>query len=153
MDAKFAYVSINIEYLMSHNTLTTQNFILSLILTYTYNIYIYMNLEPLRKEYINTLQASVQQIVSKLSDKVIRISIFGSYARGKKDLFTDLDILIIMDTKKTFLERLKEIYSLVLLSVDTDILIYTPEEFACMKNKTFLKKILAEEVVVFWKRI
>ena len=50
-----------------------------------------------------------------------RLSLFGSYTTGKADLFTDLDILVIMDTDKPFIDRLKEIHSLLALPVDIDI--------------------------------
>ncbi|MEM4311895.1 MAG: nucleotidyltransferase domain-containing protein [Nitrososphaerales archaeon] len=104
-----------------------------------------------RKEYTQLLQMSVKRIVSELSDKVEKISLFGSFSK-RSDLFTDLDILIIMKTEKPFLERLKEIYSLLSLPVDADILCYTPEEFEKIKNRGFFKKILAEEVILYEKR-
>ncbi len=36
------------------------------------------------------LEESVQRIVKVLSGNVEKISLFGSYARGRSDLFTDL---------------------------------------------------------------
>ncbi len=108
-------------------------------------------LEDLRREHALMLEESVQRIVKVLSGRVERISLFGSYARGRSDLFTDLDILIVMKTEKSFIDRLKEIYPLLALPVDADILCYTPEEIERLKNKGFLKKILAEEVVLYEK--
>lgn len=61
----------------------------------------------------------MKKLLKKLSGKVERISILGSYNKKKPDLFTDLDILIVMETK----------YPLLSLPVDTDILYYTPKEF------------------------
>lgn len=109
-------------------------------------------LDEKREEYIKLLEKSVEKVTKKLSGKVERISIFGSYHKKKPDLFTDLDILIIMKTKKPFLERLKEIYPLLSLPVDADILCYTPEEFEKIKNRGFFKKILKDEVVLYEKR-
>jgi len=105
-----------------------------------------------REEYAKLLKDSVEQVLSSFSNKVERISIFGSYARGVSDLFTDLDILIIMNTDKSFVERTKEIYSSLSLPVDADILCYTPEEFERIKSRAFFKKILAEEVILYEKR-
>ena len=105
--------------------------------------------EERRADYAELLKMSVERIVNVLSGKVERISIFGSYPKRKPDLFTDLDILIVIKSEKSFLERSKEIYSLLALPVDADILCYTPEEFEKMKDKGFLKKILAEEVVLY----
>ena len=56
-----------------------------------------------RQEYRKLLQYSANEIVTKLSHlNMKRISLFGSYARGKIDLFTDLAVLVIMDTDKPF---------------------------------------------------
>lgn len=106
-----------------------------------------------RREYQKLLRYSADEIVAKLShSNVERISLFGSYARGRIDLFTDLDVLVIMDTDKPFLERIAEIYGLLALPVDADILCYTPQEFERMKETAFLKKALADEVVLYEKR-
>jgi predicted nucleotidyltransferase len=106
-----------------------------------------------RREYRELLHYSVGEIVTKLSRlNVKRISLFGSYTRGRSDLFTDLDVLVIMDTDKPFTERITEIYSLLALPVDADILCYTPQEFQRMKETPFLKKALADEVVLYEKR-
>ena len=106
-------------------------------------------LEDLRREHSRLLEESVKKTVEMLSGRAEKISLFGSYARGRSDLFTDLDILIIMKTEMSFIDRLKEIYSLLALPVDADILCYTPEEVERLKNRGFLKKVLAEEVVLY----
>jgi predicted nucleotidyltransferase len=56
-----------------------------------------------RTAYSNLLKASLDQIVTKLSalEEVERVSLFGSYARGRIDLLADLDILVIMNTEWT----------------------------------------------------
>lgn len=109
-------------------------------------------LQERRKEYAELLEKSVEKVIKNFSGKVEKVSIFGSYTKRKTDLFTDLDILIIMKTEKPFLERLKEIYSLLSLPVDADILCYTPEEFEKIKNRGFFKKIMEDEVVLYEKR-
>lgn len=110
-----------------------------------------MDLIGKREEYISLLKVSLEEAVAKLSklSDVRRISIFGSYAAGKADLFTDLDILVIMETDKSFVERAKELYALLALPVDVDILCYTPEEFDQMKKTPFLRRILSEEVCYY----
>ncbi|MGQ9545815.1 MAG: nucleotidyltransferase domain-containing protein [Dehalococcoidia bacterium] len=105
-----------------------------------------------RWEYQKLLDYSAREIVARLSClNVHKISLFGSYARGRTDLFTDLDVLVIMDTDKPFTERITEIYSLLALPVDADILCYTPQEFQRMKETPFLKKALTDEVVLYEK--
>ena len=110
-----------------------------------------MTLQERRREYKALLEKSVEIILKKLKGKVERISLFGSYARGKVDLFTDLDILILMNTDKSFLERTKELYAFLALPVDADILCYTPEEFERMKYRGFFRQLLKEEIVLYEK--
>jgi len=106
-----------------------------------------------RKEYRELLRRSVGEIAARLAPLDIeKISLFGSYARGRADLFTDLDVLVIMNTDKPFIERAGEIHSLLCLPVDADILCYTPQEFRRMRDEPFIKKILEDEVVLYEKK-
>ena len=110
-----------------------------------------MELQSKRREYELLLKESIENVVKELSPHVERITLFGSYPSNKPDLFTDLDILIIMKTEKPFLERIRDIYSLLSLPVDSDILCYTPEEFEVLRKKAFWVKALAKEVVLYEK--
>ena len=103
---------------------------------------------------MSLLEQSLQEIVTKLSalEGVERISLFGSYARGRADLFTDLDILVVMDTDKAFLERLRILYRLLAVPVDLDLFCYTPQEFRSLKERPFFKRILQGEVVLYEKK-
>jgi len=106
-----------------------------------------------RQEYRELLRRSAGAVVDKMATlDVEKISLFGSYARGRADLFTDLDVLVIMETDKPFIERSGEIHRLLALPVDADILCYTPEEFRRMCGTPFIKKILEDEVVLYEKK-
>lgn len=107
-----------------------------------------------RAAYVSLLQESLAQAVEILSglDQVERVSLFGSYARGRGDLFTDLDMLIVMKTDQAFVDRLRTLYSLLALPVDADLVCYTPEEFEVLKEQSFLKRILQDEVVLYEKK-
>jgi len=111
------------------------------------------SLAETRTAYRKQLKASLDQIVAKLSalEGVERVSLFGSYARGRIDLLTDLDILVIMKTDKNFLERLGMLYGLLAVPVDMDLLCYTPDEWKAMRERSFFKRILQEEVVLYEK--
>lgn len=105
-----------------------------------------------RQEYRKLLQSSLSGIADRLAAlDVVKISLFGSYARGRADLLSDLDILIILNTDKSFIERAGEIHRLLCLPVDSDILCYTPEEFRQMREAPFIRKILEDEVVLYEK--
>ncbi|MBI4472595.1 MAG: nucleotidyltransferase domain-containing protein [Acidobacteria bacterium] len=106
-----------------------------------------------RAAYVRQMKVAVDRIVEVLSaiPDVQRVSLFGSYARGRADLFTDLDVLVIMKTDKSFVERLPMLYSRLAVAVDMDLLCYTPEEFELMKERPFLKRALKDEVVLYAK--
>ena len=62
-----------------------------------------------RAEHVRTLDVAVRRLVGTLAgvEGVTRVSLFGSYARGQRDLFTDLDVLVVRDTDLPPVERLK----------------------------------------------
>lgn len=111
-------------------------------------------LHEARKDYIAELDRSLRRAADVLSKRpeVKRISVFGSYARGRRDLLTDLDLLVVMDTAEPFVDRLKTVYGWLNLPVDVDVLCYTPDEFAAMKGSAFLRKALSEERVLYEAR-
>lgn len=92
-----------------------------------------------RGKYIKLLDESVKKVVEELKGKAEKIMIFGSYPE-RKDLLSDLDVVVVMQTDKPFIERLREIYSYLALPVDADILWYTPEEFERVKGKPMFRK-------------
>src|SRR5438445_49925 len=106
----------------------------------------YTDIAEARRRYRALLEGSLELLVETLKRRpdVLRISIFGSYARGRSDLFTDLDVLVIMDTSRPFMERQRELYELLTLPVDLDLLCYTPDEFEKLQHRPFLQQALNE---------
>ena len=76
--------------------------------------------------------------------------VFGSYARGTQDCRSDLDLILIMETSKRFLDRYREIEVVYdsLRGIASDILIYTPEELARMAHRPFMRSALKEGKVI-----
>lgn len=97
------------------------------------------------------LDQSLEDLVARLRamEDVRRVSVFGSYARGRRDLFTDLDVLVVMETGMGLVDRLRFLYSKVNLPVDLDIICYTPQEFEALKGTAKLRSILQEEQVLY----
>ena len=96
----------------------------------------------------------VTQLVSALRKyDPDRIIIFGSHARGEADEHSDLDIVIIKETKERFLDRLKAVYELVQPTFALDVLVYTPGEFAELRKQgnPFIEMVLKEGVVIYEK--
>jgi predicted nucleotidyltransferase len=60
-----------------------------------------------------------------------RAVVFGAYARGTADGYSDLDLVVVLPTDMPFLERWRPLRGLLdALPVPVDLLVYTPEEFA-----------------------
>jgi len=66
-----------------------------------------------------------------------KIILFGSRARGDEDEESDIDLIVVYNTTKAFLDRLKELYAAWNISRAVDILAYTPEEFNRMMKESF----------------
>ena len=108
----------------------------------------------LRETHKLMLEKSVQDIVDQLVglEGIQQISVFGSFANGRRDLFTDLDILVIMDTELNVVERLGLLYSRVSLPVDLDLFCYTPQEYEIIKNNGWLSRAHRDAQVLYEKR-
>ena len=67
-----------------------------------------------------------------------KIFLFGSYASGTPDRDSDLDLLIIQNSKLPRHKRVFEIRkSLIGSMIPLDIIVYTPEEFESEKEIRF----------------
>lgn len=86
------------------------------------------------------------------ADKAV---IFGSYARGEADERSDLDMLIVSDTDKRFLQRIEDYWPVFrawwTLRKGCDLLVYTPAEITLMQDRgnPFIQKALSEGVVIY----
>src|SRR3989442_9159970 len=110
-----------------------------------------MTVAEKRAAYVCRLEEAVERIQTVLAEVpgMRRVSLFGSYARGRRDLFTDLDLFVVWDTDRPLLERQRYLYSLLSLPVDLDIVCYTPEELAAGADSPLNRHLLQEEVVLF----
>jgi predicted nucleotidyltransferase len=76
--------------------------------------------------------------------------VFGSVARGEADEWSDLDLVIVADTPRPFLERYQDFEGIYDVWRRLDLLIYTPGEFAQMvqDGRPFIEQVLREGVVI-----
>jgi predicted nucleotidyltransferase len=109
-----------------------------------------MELKTERERYALHLEKAVHRAATALSalPAVRRVSLFGSYARGRRDLFTDLDFLVVMETEAGVVDRLRNLYGLLALPVDYDVVCYTPAEWEQMQHQPFWRRALREEIVL-----
>lgn len=80
-----------------------------------------------------------------------KIILFGSSARGEADRYSDIDIVIIKDTKERFVKRLLEIETFSDLPVHVDIFVYTQQEFDEMlkMGNSFIENVICEGKVIY----
>lgn len=113
-----------------------------------------LDLAARRAAHALSLDAAVRRLVETLDgvQGVTRVSLFGSYARGRRDLFTDLDVLVVWDTELEPLERLGRLYRMLHLPVDLDLVCYTPAELEAGRDGPFLRRVANEERVILEKK-
>jgi predicted nucleotidyltransferase len=97
--------------------------------------------------------------ISDLKDRIIetfrpfdpeRIVLFGSMARSDHDEASDVDLIIVYETDKRFLDRLEELYLSWNIPKAVDILAYTPSEYESMAAQSgFLQKVLSEGQMIY----
>lgn len=97
-----------------------------------------------RADYARALAGKLKEVVARLAKipEVEQVILFGSYARGQRDLFTDLDLLVVMQSEEDFVQRTARLYQQVCGDVDMDLLVYTPEEFERQQQQGFVRRVL-----------
>ena len=78
--------------------------------------------------------------------------VFGSYARGDADRHSDLDLIVVVDTERSFFKRHEGFAGLYdVWRRGMDLLIYTPDELADMlaEHRDFIETALEEGVVIY----
>ena len=78
------------------------------------------------------------------------IILFGSYAWGKPHIDSDLDILMIKDTKKSFRDRMRDFRFQLKTHLPVDLFILTPDEVKkYYKERIFLRQIVEEGKLIY----
>lgn len=107
-----------------------------------------------RERYARALENDLRSLVLQLSavPAVSKVILFGSYASGRRDLFTDLDLLVVMDSSLDFVGRTAYLSQKLHASVALDLLVYTPEELLHMRHRPFIRQALETGDVLYERR-
>jgi len=113
-----------------------------------------MELKTKRERYVVDLEEAVSRATEVLSahPEVCLVSLFGSFARGRRDLFTDLDFLVVMETEADVVDRLRYLYTVLALPVDYDVFCYTPTEWDQIQHKPFWRHARRSEIILHERR-
>lgn len=98
----------------------------------------------------------VQEVTTKIVERFRpkRIIAFGSYARGEHGPDSDLDLIVEMESQKSFWERTGDVGALfVPRDWALDLLVYTPEELE-QERKTWgtLPQMIENEAKVLYEQ-
>ena len=101
-------------------------------------------------------QARFQEELDRILERIRRyrpqkVILYGSFARGDYHALSDIDLVIIEETDRSFFERIGEILSLCEPSISLEPLVYTPGEFERMREEgnPFIEQVLREGKVIY----
>jgi len=77
----------------------------------------------------------------KTKHKVKKVYLYGSFARGDFNEGSDIDLIIVGEFEDKMPQRINKIFNLTSLPIEP--LVYTEAEFEQMKERAFLKEVLA----------
>lgn len=102
-----------------------------------------------KKERKAKLQEALEHIVSQLKNfGALKIIVFGSFARDQVDVYSDLDLFVLMPSTRTGKEWLDIIYNTIERRVESDIIVYNDREFGDrLPVSAFLQNVVKGKVV------
>lgn len=99
----------------------------------------------MEQDILGKLTSRLRAVFEK--QQILRAIVFGSLARGEESRHSDLDLIIIQDTEKRFLDRYDELLREIVRAVpewNVDLLIYTPQELDQMAGQPLIATALKE---------
>lgn len=91
-----------------------------------------------------TAEEYLEKIKMLLAGRVREAYIFGSFMGDNFGKFSDIDLILVCDTSLPFVERTRKFMDIPDLVPSTDVLVYTPDEFASLMDAP---------AVGFWKSV
>ena len=101
------------------------------------------------------LEKELERYVGILSADpgTLGIIIFGSLASGTFHEDSDIDLVVIRETKAPFMKRLHDLRHRLHPTIATDLLVYTPEELASMtRERAFVREEILRRGKVLYER-
>lgn len=99
-----------------------------------------------------TVEAEIQKIIRALRPYgPKKVVLFGSFARRDYHGLSDLDLIIIKETEKKFLDRIVEVLELCDSAIPVEPLVYTPAEIEQLlaEDNSFIIQALSEGRVLY----
>lgn len=81
------------------------------------------------------MDLNTDNIISSLKKtNPLKIVLFGSYAYGNPSKDSDIDLLVVIDTDKSFHERIQQLRPLLPRNKAIDLIVLTPREYQKAKG-------------------
>jgi len=106
-------------------------------------------------ESISGLRQLIAFIASEYTPE--KIILFGSYASEMKNEDSDIDLVVIKESNKRFVDRVVELVRLIRnqfgFEYPVELFVYTPDEFRKAKqtNSLFIRTVLAKGIILYEK--
>jgi predicted nucleotidyltransferase len=97
------------------------------------------------------LKAELERILEELRClEVSRVILFGSLARDELRSRSDIDLVVVVDTNRRFVERAVWLAEIIQPKVAVDFLVYTPAEWEKLvsEGRGFINGIMREGEVL-----
>ncbi len=87
--------------------------------------------------------------------RIEKAILFGSFARGRQSRRSDIDLILIQQTSKSYFDRfdgiLRDLYR-VIRGRDLEVFIYTPDELDRIAHRRFIRGAIREGKVIYESR-
>jgi predicted nucleotidyltransferase len=104
----------------------------------------------------STPSPSVEEIGTRLRPffrkrNVLKAIVFGSWARGTNTRRSDLDLAVVLETERAFLDRRQDLCGIedVLDGLHPELLIYAPGELEAISHRPFIRRVLSEGITIY----
>ena len=102
--------------------------------------------------YYGVVETIVKRIISEFEPE--KVILFGSVASHTADEYSDVDLLVVMDTnRESFYRSIPIDIALRDITIDKDIIVMTPEEFEKRKDDgySFVNEIVRTGHIIYDK--
>ncbi|ORX22566.1 hypothetical protein BVF91_11195 [Thermoanaerobacterium sp. PSU-2] len=99
------------------------------------------------------LKIIIDAIIEKCNPE--KIILFGSMANGKSTVWSDIDLVVIMNTDLRYIDRLLYVSKAIKSDVPIDFFVYTPEEerrFIETNNLFYTKEVIEKGKVLYERK-
>ena len=105
---------------------------------------------PASQQHAATLRQEAARLAKDLAGLGAELVVlFGSVVRDAVGETSDLDLLVVLETRRRFVARGVWLAEVLQPTVPVDFLVYTPAEFARQRHWPFIRTALAEGQVLY----